>query len=89
MRAISLADAHAHKGLNLKYENFVFDFFMKIAAGFGRDSSLVPELSEEELDFYEVMAELPLKLYHIRSIEQRFLLLHEVYHLHFKTMNEP
>lgn len=89
MGAISLADAHAHKGLKLKYNNFVFEFFMKIAAGFGRDSSSIQELSEEELDFYDLMAELPLKLYHIRSVEERFLLLQKFYYLHYKTMNQP
>lgn len=88
MGAISLADAHAHKGLKLQYNNFVFDFFMKIATGFGRDSSSVPELSERELDFYEMMAELPLKLYHVRSVEKRFLLLREVYYLHYQAMNQ-
>jgi len=88
MGSISLADAHAHKGLKLRYNNFVFDFFKKIATGFGRDSPSVHELSEEELDFYDLMAELPLKLYHIRGVEERFLLLQKVYHLHYKTMNK-
>ncbi|MCX2479361.1 hypothetical protein OQY15_09690 [Pedobacter sp. MC2016-15] len=88
MGVISLSHAHAHIGLNLKYDMPSFIFFMKVVNGsFGnhRPPSILTETEEE---FREIMAEIPLKIYHIRNVERRHELLCEAYYQQYEKLTK-
>ena len=87
MGKISLADAHAHRGLRMVYDNYIFKLFFKIAHGLGRNVTSMLNLSNVELDFYERMEELRLELYIIRDLNERAAILRDFYLSHYKTMN--
>lgn len=86
MSYISVADAHACEAVK-GYTNFIFEFFFKIANGFGRDASVRLVLTDTELDFYERMEELRLEVYIIRDLQERADTLRKVYLSHYQTMN--
>jgi len=87
MGQISLARAHAHKGLKIPSNNFIFTFFQDVANGFGRDASGLIDLSESEIDFYEKMDEIRLALYVVRDLEERTAILGKYYLSHYQNMN--
>jgi len=88
MGRISVADAHAHKGLKLIYDNYTFSFFSNIADGFGRDTTEMFDLTDTELDFYERMEELHLELYIIRDVQKRANILRDLYLLHYQAITQ-
>lgn len=83
MGRISAADAHAHKGLKLTYDNFTFSLFSNIAEGFGGNEPKAYRLTEPELNFFGRMEELHLGLYIIRDLEERTNILREIYLAHY------
>ncbi|WP_158797515.1 hypothetical protein [Pedobacter sp. L105] len=87
MGQISLADAHARKGLKMPPDNATFMFFQNIANGFGRDASGLLDLSDFEIDFYEKMDEIRLALYIVRDLEERTAILGNHYLSHYQSMN--
>ena len=86
MGKISLADAHAHKGLKVVYDNYTFSFFLSITDGFGRDTTEMFDLTDYELDFYERMEELHLELYIIRDLQERATILRDFYLSHYQAI---
>ena len=88
MEKISLADAHAHKGMKISYDNYTFSFFMNIANGFGRNTTEMCNLTDSELDFYERMEELRLELYTIRDLKERATILRDFYLSYYQSINQ-
>ena len=87
MNRVSLADCHARQALKIKNPNIAMCLFMKIANGFARDNSVMLQLRELELDFYQRMEEMRLELYIIRNLQERTAALQDFYFSHYQQMN--
>ncbi|MBB5645900.1 hypothetical protein [Pedobacter cryoconitis] len=86
MGYISLSDAHACEGIK-GYTNFIFEFFFKIANGFGRDTPFMFDLTDDEIDFYHRMEEVRLEVYIIRDLLERADTLRDFYQAYYQTIN--
>jgi hypothetical protein len=87
MSKISIAEAQASVSLNIKEQNFTYDFFLDIAKGFGRNASDVVELTDMETEFYEQMEKMRLEIYNIRDLKERTEILRDFYLSHYLRMN--
>jgi hypothetical protein len=88
MGRISIAEVQASNGLKIKEQYFTFDFFMKIAKGFGRDISETLDLTDMEIEFHERMEEMRLEIYNIRDLTERTSILRDFYLSHYQNMNQ-
>lgn len=86
MGYISLADADACRGIK-GYRNFIFEFFFKIGNGFGRDTPLEFDLTDDELDFYHRMQEVKLEVYIIPDLLERTEMLRSFYLSYYQTIH--
>ena len=87
MSRISIAEMQARTGLKIPNDNFTMAFFMKIALGFGRQSTIVPEFSDKEVDFICEMDEIRLRIHNVRSLQQRIIILKEFYLNHYQNIH--
>jgi hypothetical protein len=88
MGRISVAEAQACFGLKIKEQNLIFEFFLDIAKGFGRDKEEGSDLTDMEIEFYDKMEELRLEIYNVRDLEERTMILRDFYLNHYQSMNQ-
>ena len=86
MSRISLAEMEAKTSLKIPNDNFTMAFFMKIVLGFGMANDEVPDLNEEEVAFVKEATELRVRLFTIRSLQQRKAAFKELYHNRYQQI---